>query len=391
MAQEIELSMMAPTAQGIQPFLEQFEAEHNIRVHLRLLSWDEAWNTLVKSSIYQEGPDVSEIGSTWVGDLVGMNALRAFSAKEVESLGGSSAYLPMTWQAGREWAVPWVVGVRLLYYRRDLLKKGGIDEQSAFQSIEQLDRTLERLQSSGVAYPWVIPTDPTHTTLLNIASWVWGSGGDFLSPDGKRTLFCEVEALSGIRAYFNLGRFLAPDVRHLAGLEPDDWFIEHPDTAMTMSGAWLYNTAKESLSDKEIRNIGVTLPPGAPFLGGSYLVGWRYSRQVEASMKLIRFLSQPEVLVTCSRNAGLLPARLDALSAYPFASDPFWKVSVDGLKIGRPFPFVRLWGLVEDRLKTSLGGVWADYLAEGTPNLDAVLNQHLVMLSRRLDMMLSQS
>ena len=87
MSEEIEISIMASSAEGLQPLLDRFEAQENIRVRVRLLAWDTAWSDLVKFGLYGDGPDVSEVGSTWLGDLVAMNALRPFADYEVAGLG----------------------------------------------------------------------------------------------------------------------------------------------------------------------------------------------------------------------------------------------------------------------------------------------------------------
>src|SRR5260370_17937150 len=101
MRTELELSIMADSPAGIQPLLDQFESESGIRIRLRLLLWDTAWSDLVKVALYGDGPDVSEIGSTWLGDLVAMNALRPSAEAETASLERPSPFLPSAGQGGR--------------------------------------------------------------------------------------------------------------------------------------------------------------------------------------------------------------------------------------------------------------------------------------------------
>jgi len=81
MTSEIEFSIMdSSNLPAIETLLAQFEAETHIHVNVRTLEWDTAWSDLVKVAIYGDGPDVSEIGSTWLGDLVAMNAVAEFGA-----------------------------------------------------------------------------------------------------------------------------------------------------------------------------------------------------------------------------------------------------------------------------------------------------------------------
>ena len=140
MLPEIEFSIQAPSADLIQPLLAEFEAKHHIHVKLRLLAWDAAWSELVKMALYNDGPDISEVGSTWLGDLMAMSALHAFSSEEIAQLGKASRFLPGAWQGCQlpdrpeVWAIPWLVGARLVFYRREWLLRTGVDEDTAFNS-----------------------------------------------------------------------------------------------------------------------------------------------------------------------------------------------------------------------------------------------------------------
>jgi multiple sugar transport system substrate-binding protein len=391
--QELEFSIMAANADGIQPLLDEFEAQHRIHVRLRLLAWDTGWSDLLKVALYGDGPDISEIGSTWLGDLVAMNAIHPFHEKEIGAVGKPGAFLPTAWQGGRtvggsfNWAIPWLAGARLLFFRRPLLERAGIDERTAFQTAEQFDDTLNRLQAAGVRVPWTAPTGLTHTTLLNVASWVWGAGGDFISADGKQTLFSQPPARAGLRAYFALGRFLPPDIRHLNGLQPDSQFLNDDQTAITLSGPWLFNQAAPELKAQ----MGVALPPGASFVGGSHLVIWKHTLKHSAALRLIHFLTQPQAQVRYAHWVGLLPVRLDALAEPPYASDPLWQMAIAGLKSGRTFPVTRAWGLMEDRLTTALSTLWADTFANPDADLDALVAKRLEPLAQRLDLVLGQA
>lgn len=387
---------MAGEAGAIQPLLDQFEAEQGVRVRPRLLAWDTAWSDLVKVALYSDGPDVSEIGSTWLGDLVAMNALRPFEAGDLALLGGATAFLPSTWQGTRligdpqHWAIPWLTGARLLYYRRSLLARAGLDEAGAFATAEQLEATLAALAASGVRVPWTVPTGPTHTTLLNVASWVWGAGGDFISPDGKRTFFSQPEALAGLRGYFALARYLAPEVWSLTGLQPDGQFLRSADTAVTLSGPWLFGAAQTEAAAGLRDQLGVALPPGPSFVGGSHLVVWKHSRAPEAAVRLVAFLSRREPQLAYSQAVGLIPTRMEALAAPPFAAHPLWQLAIQGLRTGRSFLVTRSWGLMEDRLTTALAGLWADVLAGPQADLEGLIRRRLEPLAKRLDLVLGQ-
>ncbi len=394
MSTELEFSIMAPNAAGMLPLMEQFHAETGIRVRLRLLSWDTAWSDLIKVALYGDGPDVSEIGSTWIGDLVAMEAVRAFNAETIAALGGMSHFIPVSWGnthlAGDDavWAIPWMVGARMMFYRRSLFERAEADPQRAFHDAASFDDALRQLQQARVGVPWTVPTGFTHTTFLNIASWVWGAGGDFVTPDGKRTLFAQPEALNGVRAYFALGKYLALRVRQLNALEPDTQFLRDAETALTMSGPWLFQAASANLLD----DLGAALPPGPSFVGGSYLVVWKHSPRVQAAHKLIHFLTRAHAQLQYPQVVGLVPAVTAVHDEPPFATNPLWQAAIRGLRSGRAFPVTRSWGLMEDRLAIALAGLWRDVLNDPSGvDIGAAMERRLVPLAKRLDLVLGQA
>ncbi len=392
MTTEIEFSIQAPSADFIQPLLNEFEARYQIHVKLRLLTWDAAWSELVKVALYNDGPDISEVGSTWLGDLMSMSALHAFTAEEIAQLGKASRFLAGAWQGcqlpdrSEVWAIPWLVGARLVFFRRDLLLRTGRDEDTAFANAENFEHTLHLLQEHHVPTPWIVPTVHTHATLLNAASWVWAAGGDFISPDGKQVQFAQHQSIVGLRNYFALGRYIPPVLRQIGALQLDAQFLQRDDTAVTIGGPWLFNFLTDATRD----NVSLALPPGAPMLGGSHLVIWKHSRKQDAALKLIRFLTQTDVQVAYAQRIGLLPAVVEAFNEEPFTSDRLWRYAVQAVKAGRAVPVTRSWGLMEDRLATEFAAIWQAFFDQPTLDLVALLKRRLEPLAKRLEQVLAQ-
>ena len=371
----------------VEKILDEFEKQSKIRVKYRKLEWATAWSDLVKFAIYKDGPDVSEVGTTWVGDMVGMEAVRPLSRTDVFSIGGANAFLPSAWNScmtadQRIWAVPWLSDTRVLYYRRDLLEKAGVDPVKAFQTHESLKTTLQRLQDGGIEYPWVIPTHRTRMTLHNVAAWVWGAGGDFISADGVHVTFQHPKALEGFRQYFELAKFIAPGAHELDDTQSDAMFWQGK-SAVTISGPWLLRTP--GIKPEVLGNIGVTFPPGIPWFGGSNLVIWQYSTHIRESLAFIRFITSKQVRETFMSDATMLPVRRDVLDSPSFA-DPRFEYLRKGLQTGRAFYLIHNWGMVEDRLSSVLSNIWTQIVQ--TPDLDlpALLEQELSNLARRLEL-----
>ena len=158
--EEISFSVFnhGPAAtENMRGLLREFEQRDGIHVRLEIIPWETAWARLVEIALYHTGPDVSQVGSTWVGDLVRMGALRSFTDKDVEKLQGPNTFFDSVWVRGFSdepdehavYSIPWTGDARVVYYRRDLLYRAGIDERTAFRDAAQFQRTIARLHEKG--------------------------------------------------------------------------------------------------------------------------------------------------------------------------------------------------------------------------------------------------
>jgi multiple sugar transport system substrate-binding protein len=397
---ELELSIMSSTPQPPQALvaaLGEFEAQSELPVRLRVLPWVTAWAELVKVTLYKTGPDVSQIGTTWIDSFSTMQALRHFAKPDVESLGGPTTFLPSSWRSGsipgqrHIWAIPWLSDTRVIYYRRDWLKEAGIDERTAFQTHAQLVQTLQRLEQNGVTMPWTMPTSQERPTLHTLAPWVWGAGGHFMSADGKRTCFGEPEALAGLRDYFSLHRYIAPDARNLNDSQAITLF-RLGQAAATVSGHWLLNSIRQGQEaiPEVVANLGVARMPGVPFVGGSNLVVWKHCPLPQRALELVRFLTSQRVQTHYLPQTELLPARLDALDAPLFTDDPFYQVIGDSLRTGNGFRAPYMWGLIEDGIVATLNALWIDVFADSGLDLAQVIDERMGLLSQSLNRTLAE-
>ena len=136
---KLHLSLSGNYPEPLQQALELFAKETRIQVDVEVLEHQER-SLLTNFAIHKVGPDISEVGSTWLGNLVSMAAIRPFSERDVWKVGGQSAFVNGNWETGirnnQIYGIPWRGDVRVINYRRDLLAKAGVDEKTAFSSSE---------------------------------------------------------------------------------------------------------------------------------------------------------------------------------------------------------------------------------------------------------------
>ena len=401
--QELTLSIMATSldpAEEIRPVLAEFEAEQHIHVNLQVISWETAWVELVKMALYRHGPDVSEVGSTWTVNLTSMDALRPFTKAESDSFGGAAAFVPTLWNSEvpassqQRWGIPWNVHTDVICYRRDLLARAGLDAARAFDTSDHMAMTLTHLQQNGYDLPLIMPTtdQSIRDNLHLMASWVWGHGGDFISPDGKRTLFQQAEARAGIKAYFNLYRYLPPRVHNLDINAACAEFTRGRAVSVILPAILLYRLFRlqpKNLAPEVQANFGTAVLPGTPFVGGSNLVIWKHapSGKTPAILKLIHFLTGRRAQVLFGQRSGIPPARLNALDDPFFAAEPFQSVA-KSLQTGRSYRSLERWGIVEEKLVAALSQIRSEVLAHPNDDLDTIISRQLDPVAQNLDLIL---
>jgi multiple sugar transport system substrate-binding protein len=396
---ELELTLMAaaanPTA-GMLALLDDFETEHKITASIKTTQWNMAHSELMNYALFKDTPDVSETGSTWISGFASMNALRPFHQSDMIRFGSQDAFASEAWKSGvlpdrSVYAVPWTVDVRNIYYRRDLFDQAGIDESTAFQNISNLQDAWRKLQSAGIEFPWVLTTGNTFSMLHYLASWVWGSGGRFISEDGKRPRFNEPVAKEAIYHYFaDQLPFLTDPVRNLGDAESAALFQEGK-VATIFSGYWLLDmvTNDPDTPPEVVENLGIAKFPMPAYVGGSHLVIWKSARHPDDAVKLIAYLTSREVQASLPQRISQIPARIEALEDVFTMSDPHYRPIIESLKTGRTFTAPYMWTMVEARLLSVVVRIWQELFEDPEIDLKAILAQNLDTLASRLEMSFS--
>jgi multiple sugar transport system substrate-binding protein len=375
--------MIDPQALG----LDAFQSRFGVHVHVQRFDWGNVWDDLLRIALYGQGPDVSEIGNTWLGSLTGMNALRPLMSRDVKSLGNQASFLPAVWQGittlgdNQSWAIPFLTDARVIYYRRDWLERADIEEATAFESSESLTETLTRLQFSGIETPWAMPTRSLDV-VYNLAPWVWAAGGSFRTSDGWRLCLGEPEAQAGMRTHFDLHRYLSPPAQALNTAETDSLFRQGRAAAV-ISGPWLLHWLKQD--GTVLPDVGIAPVPAIPYIGGTNLVIWRHARNKQAVVELMRYLTSAEIQHRCFEETGFVPSRAEALDAEPFVSDPRYRAFAKSVKSGRVLKASYRWAAVEQHLMGMMSQLWSDLAADPQLDLDSEIAERTAALVENLE------
>ena len=133
----------------IKPFLDE---NPNITVTPTILDWGSAWTKLTTAATSGEGPDVSQIGSTWVAALGAMGAFEDLSPV-YDQFGGTESFLdaslPTTQISGgsERYGVPWFVDTRAIFYRKDICEAAGVNPDTDFETWDSFKEALQKIKA----------------------------------------------------------------------------------------------------------------------------------------------------------------------------------------------------------------------------------------------------
>jgi multiple sugar transport system substrate-binding protein len=351
---------------------EAFHAAHpNITVRPVRVPWNDALTRLSMATTSGDGPDVAQIGTSWVGGFTALDALRPFTAAELSALGGEEAFTPASWTSTRlqgraeTTAVPWLIDVRALFYRPDVLRRAGLDPAKAFADWASFESTLAAIKKSGGGIaPLVVSGNNDIGMIHNVAPFIWGAGGDLLSADGAEPVIDSPAAVDGVAYYQRLlALYNDPRARTMDLVDVPAAFAEGMG-ATAMSGSQFVADFQANPDRPGLKAGWATAPiPAGPkgrtgFVGGANLAIWKTSDHAGAAFEWVRFLTGQASQQRFAIGSGMWPARASAVAGTKLATDPAYAAFAQMLTDGRQYPPVQTWVDVETVMAKNLAPLW---------------------------------
>ena len=336
---ELRFWAMGREGEVVQQLMPEFERLHpGVRVRVQQIPWSAAHEKLLTAFVGGAMPDVFQVGSTWIPELVALGALAPLDQRiEASPAVRAADYFPGIYDANRvdgtTWALPWYVDTRLLFYRRDLLATAGYDQAPSDWAtwVDAMARVKEHAGAGNYAI------------LLPVSEWqppvilALQRGAGLLRDDDTHGNFQSNEFREAFTFYLDFFRSgLAPASAEgqIANLYQDfgDRFF-----SVYITGPWNLGEFAARLP-AELQGAWMTAPmpspdesggPGISIAGGASLAISSSSPHGDAAWQLVEFLADPERQLEFYRLTGDLPARRAAWQAGRLADAPrvaaFWQ------------------------------------------------------------------
>jgi multiple sugar transport system substrate-binding protein len=301
---EITVWAMGTEGEKLTGFAGEFmKVNPEAKVKVTPIPWDGAHDKISTAIAGRQTPDVSLIGTTWMGEFAKTGGLDRLPDGVVEQ----GAFFPGAWNTtvfnSASYGVPWYVETRLIYVNKDVAARAGIS--TAPKTWEELMGAAKAFKDKGGA-AWGLSLQPGGTgSWQTVLPFVWQNGGEVASGsgftfDGSQT----VEALSYYESYFDTG--LSPKDLPQGSLEPD---FAAGKIGAFVSGPWHIGLLKDLGAAGK---FDLWHMPGkqkaTSFVGGGNLAVFKDAKNRDGAWKFVSWLSRPEVQVRWYQASSDLPA-----------------------------------------------------------------------------------
>jgi multiple sugar transport system substrate-binding protein len=342
--------------ESIQPILDRFAAQNpDLEVRVEQLTWQSGREKIVAAVAAGQPPDLCELGSTFLPGLTADSTLLDLT-DSIPDLKGSLLGWDMVRYRGRDWAVPWLIGTRALFYNRDLLRRSRMDPSKPPQTWDELLKSARVVATGHPGFRgFGMNSGEREILFKKFMPFAWGNGGGILDSTGTRCIVNSPENLQALRFYLSLKPYSLLDRQEML-----DQAFARGRLAFTISGTWLLRSLPETAPQLD---FDVTIMPrpaegrGTPasFAGAEALGIFRRSANPSGALRLARFLVRSEnamPLYIATGNA--FPAAVGAEADSYFVFHPQDRVFLTQLKTAVSPPLHPRWVDIEEVLNSEL-------------------------------------
>jgi multiple sugar transport system substrate-binding protein len=349
---EITVWAMGTEGEKLSTLADAFMKENpEATVKVTPVPWDGAHNKLSAAIAGQATPDVTMLGTTWVGEFAKTGALDVVPPELVDS----KAFFPGAWETGivdgTSYSVPWYVETRLLYVNKSVAEKAGIT--SPPKTWAELTQAAADMQAKGGAKQGIYLQPGQTGAWQTVMPFVWQNGGDI--HDGQKFTLDSpevVQALEYYKSFYDSG-LSARDRLREGETEPK---LLSGEIAAFVSGPWHIGLLDE-LGGAGKYELW-PMPSGAgdftSFIGGSNMSVFKNSKNRDAAWKFVAFLMRPDTQVKWYQTVADLPAVQEAWDDAELAGDRQLTVFGDQLGKAKAPPSMPTWEQIAAGVDTEL-------------------------------------
>jgi len=334
-------------------------------------AWDtyasaaEEQTKLETSAAAREGPDIFEFGSTVVPTAYASGSFEVITSSMWDQLGGKSAFFqPQLAMSGPSQdkliGVPWSGNPFAFVYNKDLFDAAGIKQppKTWDDFISAAKEMTNGRDQWGTAMAPADGFDPWHKIWL----FVTQMGGQLMDSSGKKGLLdsdASVEACAFWLDWMAKYKIASTQDATFTGANEIKAMAGGKVGMQVMTGPGGIPTYDQgAIAGKYAFSVGPTIPvgmkslpkggkPAQGFVSGQYLTIFKYSKNPDLALQLIKTMTSPEIQYQLFKLRAQQPVVLETFTKYPDAKAAPWDALYDAELKSYPTPFFGSWAQLE--------------------------------------------
>ena len=288
-------------------------------------------------------------------------------------------YLPAYREAntvgGKVVSLPYFADAQFLYYRKDLLEKHGVQPPRTWAEVKAAAQKVMQAEGNPNLRGFETAGAPIEGTVCTYLVPMWGAGGNLTDSAGKLQ-----PAGDAAKKPFELwgelkqANVLPPNIAEI----PTDRIRQNfqaGNLIFAMNWGYVWNRTQADADSQIKGKVGVVPLPGftpdkaATCIGGWQLAVSAFSKNKAEAVKLVRYLSSPEVSKMQAVLASHLPVFPEVYTDPDvLKANPWFKDALPVVRTARARPVTPRYNEVSEVIRTNMNAFLA-----GTKNQDAAL------------------
>jgi multiple sugar transport system substrate-binding protein len=340
---------------AVQQMIAEFEKSHpGVKVQLGDLTWSDGHEKIAIALAAGSGPDVIELGSDWIGEFAASGKLLDLTTT-TQTLTDSLLMWEPAMYHGKRYAVPWMLGTRVLFCNRNLLTEAGCEASfvpKTWLELAEASAKISRLGSGRFGFG--SNSAEKHRLYKKYLPFFWSTGGEVFNGDMSATQFNSDAGRKSLEYYLRLSANGLIETQSRI----EDYFAAGK-IGFVISGEWLVK--KLDRTERSFEYFVTTMPspggkkPGTSFAGGEYLVINSGCKNPELALEFIRFLIQPQNDTLFARATGsFTPVNKYSTMSYDSELESSASVFQQQLHSSRATPVHPGWVSLEEMLERGI-------------------------------------
>lgn len=355
----------------------RFKAKTGIVVEHKVIPWSDLFTNITTATTSGKGPDVLNIGNTWSASLQATGAFLPFEGADMEAIGGKDKFVQTSFAASGAPGKP-PTSVPLyglsygLFYNKKLFKDANLEPPKTWTEFVATAKklTVPSKDQWGMVIEGASITEGAHFAFILGRQ----NGGKLFGADNKPT-FDSAPIVKGVSDYVNLigkDKVVNPsNAQYADGTRSSAQFAKGKTGMLIQQNNGENNLKSDGMKKSEYGIAEVPVEDGSSTPIMTHVAGINVSifsntKQKDAALQFVKFLTSPEEQVTLNQAFGSLPVVTAAQSNAAFSTPNLKTFNGILADHAEPMPLIAEEGQMETFIGTALKQLVAKGATKGS-------------------------